>query len=170
MDLLSPSTLASLGHDQCVEPSLGFCCVLRAILACTFASATRGWLPLWRASSPATPASSNLCFQREIVAAVVCSEVLIWLQLSPSAKAKINRARKTSPAGKVRDVAQNSRPLTCIRIQHIQRSRAPASVRVRAADSVLDHSAKAIELEEIEARVAELERAANANDASGRRR
>ena len=31
--------------------------------------------------------------------------------------------------------------------------------RVRAADSVLDHSAKAIEIEDIEARVAELERA-----------
>jgi transposase-like protein len=37
---------------------------------------------------------------------------------------------------------------------------APPSTRVRAADSVLDHSAKAIELEDIEARVAELERAA----------
>jgi len=37
---------------------------------------------------------------------------------------------------------------------------APHSTRVRAADSVLDHSAKAIELEDIEARVAELERAA----------
>ena len=36
----------------------------------------------------------------------------------------------------------------------------PASVKVRAADSVLDHSAKAIELEDIEARVAELERQA----------
>lgn len=36
----------------------------------------------------------------------------------------------------------------------------PPSVRVRAADSVLDHSAKAIEIEDIEARVAELERAA----------
>jgi hypothetical protein len=38
---------------------------------------------------------------------------------------------------------------------------APHSTRVRAADSVLDHSAKAIEIEDIEARVAELERAAN---------
>ena len=38
-------------------------------------------------------------------------------------------------------------------------SATPASVRVRAADSVLDHSARAIELEDIEARVAELERA-----------
>src|SRR5262245_43713052 len=36
---------------------------------------------------------------------------------------------------------------------------APHSTRVRAADSVLDHSAKAVELEDIEARVAELERA-----------
>jgi hypothetical protein len=32
---------------------------------------------------------------------------------------------------------------------------APASTKVRAADSVLDHSAKAIELEDIEARVAD---------------
>jgi hypothetical protein len=36
------------------------------------------------------------------------------------------------------------------------------STKVRAADSILDHSAKAIELEYIEARVAELERAAEA--------
>ena len=36
----------------------------------------------------------------------------------------------------------------------------PASTKVRAADSVLDHSAKAIELEDIEARLAELERMA----------
>ena len=36
----------------------------------------------------------------------------------------------------------------------------PPSTKVRAADSILDHSAKAIELEDIEARVAELERTA----------
>lgn len=36
----------------------------------------------------------------------------------------------------------------------------PPSTRVRAADSVLDHSAKAIELEDIEARVAALEQTA----------
>jgi hypothetical protein len=40
---------------------------------------------------------------------------------------------------------------------------APASTRVRAADSVLDHAAKAIEIEDIEARVAALEAAAKAN-------
>lgn len=39
-------------------------------------------------------------------------------------------------------------------------SSTPASVRVRAADSIFSHAAKAIEIEEIEARVAALEQAA----------
>jgi hypothetical protein len=38
----------------------------------------------------------------------------------------------------------------------------PPSTRVRASDSVLGHSAKSIELEDIEARLAELERNAEA--------
>jgi hypothetical protein len=37
-------------------------------------------------------------------------------------------------------------------------SSTPASARLRAADMVVTHSAKAIEIEDIEARVAELER------------
>jgi len=37
---------------------------------------------------------------------------------------------------------------------------APAASRVRAADSVLEHAAKAIELEDIEVRLSDLERAA----------
>lgn len=37
---------------------------------------------------------------------------------------------------------------------------APASTRVRAADSVLDHASKAIEIEDVEVRVAALEQAA----------
>jgi hypothetical protein len=46
---------------------------------------------------------------------------------------------------------------------------APASCRLRAADSVLDHTAKAIEIEDIEARVTELERAAEASENGYRR-
>jgi hypothetical protein len=45
----------------------------------------------------------------------------------------------------------------------------PPSTRVRAADSVLNHSAKAIELEDIEARLAELERAADETKPNWRR-
>jgi hypothetical protein len=37
---------------------------------------------------------------------------------------------------------------------------APAASRVRAADSVLDHARRAIEFEEIEARLVELEKVA----------
>ena len=45
---------------------------------------------------------------------------------------------------------------------------APASVRVRAADSVLDHSKQAIEIEDVEVRVAVLEQAAELRKSEGR--
>lgn len=40
---------------------------------------------------------------------------------------------------------------------------APAASRVRAADSILEHAAKTTEVEDIEVRVSELERAAERN-------
>lgn len=45
----------------------------------------------------------------------------------------------------------------------------PPATRVRAADSILDHTAKAIEIEDIDARVAELEKAAEEAKGTGRR-
>ena len=45
----------------------------------------------------------------------------------------------------------------------------PPSTRVRAADSVIGHSNKAIELEDIEARLAALEREAQASKTTGGR-
>ena len=42
-------------------------------------------------------------------------------------------------------------------------AKTPASTKVRAAGSVLCHSAKAVEIEDVEARVFELERAAEAS-------
>jgi AcrR family transcriptional regulator len=45
----------------------------------------------------------------------------------------------------------------------------PAAVKVRAADSVLDHAVKALEVEDIAARLAELERAANSVRAARKR-
>jgi len=46
---------------------------------------------------------------------------------------------------------------------------APASTRLRAADIVLERTSKAIELEDIEARLAELERAADETKPNWRR-
>jgi hypothetical protein len=45
---------------------------------------------------------------------------------------------------------------------------APASVRVRAAECIMSHSTKAIELEDIEGRLADLERAAE--ETTGKKR
>ena len=47
---------------------------------------------------------------------------------------------------------------------------APPSTRVRAAEVIINHAAKAIEIEDIEARVAELERAAGTQKSGGRTR
>src|SRR5258705_8128354 len=46
----------------------------------------------------------------------------------------------------------------------------PPATRVRAADSILDHTTKAIEIEGLEARLTELERAAEATAAERSRR
>jgi len=46
----------------------------------------------------------------------------------------------------------------------------PPSTRVRAADSILNHTAKAIELEDLEARVTELERSTETGDSIRKRR
>jgi hypothetical protein len=45
----------------------------------------------------------------------------------------------------------------------------PASVKVRAAEAILSHAAKAIEIEDIGARVTELERAAEEAKSRARR-
>ena len=45
----------------------------------------------------------------------------------------------------------------------------PPATRVRAADSILDHTSKAMEIEEIEARVAALELASEATKSGGGR-
>ena len=49
-----------------------------------------------------------------------------------------------------------------IRVRIMLDKDAPVSSRLRAAESVVGHAAKAIEIEEIEARVAALEQAADA--------
>jgi hypothetical protein len=45
----------------------------------------------------------------------------------------------------------------------------PASVKVRAAEAIFNHAAKAIEIEDIDARVRALEEATEANRSGGRR-
>ena len=72
-----------------------------------------------------------------------------------------------------RDAKRNAFAQTIARLHHLSSAavstlgrimldpETPASTRVRAADSILDHTIKAIEIEDIEARVSDLERAAD---------
>jgi hypothetical protein len=48
-------------------------------------------------------------------------------------------------------------------MNHAAKCNIPSPVRVRAAECIMNHATKAIEIEDIEARVSELERTSNAN-------
>jgi hypothetical protein len=126
LDLLTPISAASLRTDQCVLPSCGFCCTFRHTLACTDGVANRGLLPLCFASSPSIPDSSNRCFQREIVRAVLCNSRCTASYVFPSASARIKRARNTSPAGNVRDCDHRINSSLCSAVRK-NNSRYPAT-------------------------------------------
>jgi hypothetical protein len=85
-----------------------------------------------------------------------------WLQL-PEFDAAYRKARRAAHSQSIARLQQISGAAVSVLAKIMLDTNAPASTRVRAADSVLDHAAKAIELEDIEVRVSELERAAGAS-------
>jgi hypothetical protein len=92
--------------------------------------------------------------------------LLRWLQI-PEFNAAYQEARRVAFRQSVARLQQASSAAVSTLLKVMVDPATPPGTKVRAADSVLDHSAKAIELEDIEARVSELERAA---EASGGRR
>ena len=88
--------------------------------------------------------------------------LLRWLQL-PEFQAAYRQARREVFAQAVARLQQGASAAATTLLKTMIDTNTPASVRVRAADCVLDHAAKAIELEDIEVRVSELERAAEAS-------
>jgi hypothetical protein len=82
-----------------------------------------------------------------------------WLQ-NPEFKAAYHKARREAFGQATARLQQASGAAVMTLLKIMVDAIAPASTRVRAADSVLDHGAKAIEIEDIEARLAALERAA----------
>jgi hypothetical protein len=91
--------------------------------------------------------------------------LLRWLKL-PEFQNAYRQARREAFGQAVARLQQGTSAAATTLLKVMIDPSAPASVCVRAADSVLNHAAKAIELEDIEARVAALEQAA----ASGPRR
>ena len=84
-----------------------------------------------------------------------------WLKL-PEFNAAYRDARRAAVSQSVARLQQATGAAVSTLLKVMVDPNTPASTRVRAADSVLDHSAKSIEIEDIEVRVAELERAAEA--------
>jgi transposase-like protein len=86
--------------------------------------------------------------------------LLRWLQDSEF-KDAYRKARRDAYSQAMARIQQASGAAVSTLLRVLVDPNTPASSKVRAADSILDHSAKAIEIEDIEARVSELERAAD---------
>ena len=92
--------------------------------------------------------------------------LLRWLQI-PEFQTAYRAARRAAYSQCVARLQQASGAAVTTLLKVMVDATTPASSRVRAADCILDHAKAGIELEDIEARVADLERAAEASK-SGR--
>jgi len=81
-----------------------------------------------------------------------------WLKL-PEFSAAYRDARRAAVSQSVARLQQATGAAVSTLLKVMVDPNTPASTKVRAADSVLDHSAKAIEIEDLEVRLTELERA-----------
>jgi transposase-like protein len=98
---------------------------------------------------------------------VAPNTLLKWMK-EPGFDAAYREARRVAFRQSVARLQQASGAAVSTLLKVMLDINAPHSTRVRAADSVLDHAAKAIEIEDVEACVAGLERAVESSKSSGR--
>jgi len=84
--------------------------------------------------------------------------LLRWMQV-PEFNAAYRKARRDAVSQSTARLQQATGAAASTLLKLMVDPNTPASTRVRAAECVMSHAMKAIELEDIEARVAELERA-----------
>jgi hypothetical protein len=94
--------------------------------------------------------------------------LLKWMK-DPEFDAAYREARRAAFGQSIARLQQGASAAATTLLKVLIEPGTPASVRVRAAEAILNHGAKAIEIEDIEARLAELERAAEEAN-PGRRR
>jgi hypothetical protein len=107
-------------------------------------------------------AIAGLLTQRNIeeaakVAGIGANTLLRWLKV-PEFQTAYREARRAAFGQAVARLQQGTSAATTLLKTMIDPA-TPASVRVRAAEAIFNHAAKAIEIEDIEARVAALEAA-----------
>jgi len=93
---------------------------------------------------------------------VVPNTLLRWMK-EPEFDAAYREARRAAFGQAVARLQQGASAAATTLLKTMIEPNTPASVRVRAAECVLNHAMKAIEIEDIEARLSELERAAEAS-------
>ena len=98
---------------------------------------------------------------------ITASTLIRWMQI-PEFAAAYREARRAAFGQSIARLQQASTAAVSTLLKIMVDPNAPASVRVRAADSVLDHSRQAIEIEDVEGRVAALERAAEQQQSAAR--
>lgn len=91
--------------------------------------------------------------------------LLRWMQV-PEFSAAYRKARRDAVSQSTARLQQATGAAASTLLKVMVDPNTPASTKVRAAECVLNHSAKAIEIEDIEVRVAELERSLAAKPAS----
>jgi hypothetical protein len=95
-------------------------------------------------------------------AGIGANTLLRWLKV-PEFQTAYRQARREAFGQATARLQQASGAAVATLLKIMVDVNAPHSTRVRAADCVLDRAGKAIEIEDIEARVSELERAAEAS-------
>ena len=85
--------------------------------------------------------------------------MLRWLKI-PEFETAYRQARRAAFSQSTARLQQATGAAVSTLLKLMVDQNTPPSVRVRAADSVLDHASKAIEIEDVEVRVAALEQAA----------
>jgi hypothetical protein len=93
--------------------------------------------------------------------------LLRWLKV-PEFQIAYRQARREAFGQAIARLQQGTSAAATTLLKLLIEPNTPASVRVRAADSIFNHAAKAIEIEDLEARVADLERDAELRKSSGR--
>jgi len=90
---------------------------------------------------------------------IATNTLLKWMKL-PEFQTAYREARRAAFGQSIARLQQGTSAAAATLIKLLVDPNTPASVRARVADSIFAHASKAIEIEDIEARVSELERAA----------
>ena len=118
-------------------------------------------------------AIAALLVQRNIeeaakAAGIGANTLLRWLKV-PEFQAAYRDARRAAFSQSIARLQQGTVAAATTLLKTMIDANTPASVKVRAAEAIFNHAAKAIEIEDIEARVAALEMAAG-QQIAGRRK